>query len=100
MPTPKSLTTASLVEWLKKRPPLEHYDYVGRKTACMIHQYLAAVGLPVAGVTPVSWSDHGGAPHDLPEGWDNIAYGSAYNRTFGGALERAREQLARERKTA
>lgn len=96
-------TLASLIAWLEQQPPDEEYAYYcGGK--CLLAQYFTAMGfqnvwmfadgfwsgaMPVPG--DVGWNEASrrkeGTP--LPRGFNAIACGG-HIRTFGAALERAR----------
>lgn len=84
----------SLIGWLETKNPEEAYAY-NRNESCCLAQYFQANGYPEAFVTP---SDvylngyHGGLYSQdytpLPTGFNRIA--AQHDRTFGGALERAK----------
>ena len=94
------LSTAALVAWLEKKPAESKYDYT-HCYGCCLFQYLQSMGLPVRAVVPFEWKDANGQTHPLPQGWNYVAQGEAVahawgKRTWGGALERARDLLAKE----
>jgi hypothetical protein len=86
---PDVFSLESLVAWLEKQPASKTYCYVDGGN-CLIHQYLAAAGIPVL----VVWS-HGDycevGSHDRKSTSDSFwQVSKGYPRNFGAALERAR----------
>lgn len=82
------LTLEALADWLARQDPTTEYDY-GNGSACLLHKYFKAVGLPVERVTAIVWYDTNRGVHRLPDGFDQIAIG----HTIGRALIRANELL-------
>lgn len=84
-----------LIAWLETKPADEAYCYV-ESGRCMIAQYLKAKGWAEPRVDPDYVDDFSsGERKILPDGWDYVAYGRGEGATFGAALNRARELLAR-----
>lgn len=85
---PLSLT--SLIAWLEKQPTAKAYCYQDNG-ACLLGQYFTAHGLVDVNVGGLTFN-HGRYPNrpsiPLPETFRAVARGNP--RTFGAALERAR----------
>jgi hypothetical protein len=86
------LSLESLIAWLEKQLAGARYDY-GCNGTCMLARYFYRVdpNFLSVGTSRVSFED-GDRFFDweLPDGWDDIAFGDAGPYTFGAALERAR----------
>ncbi len=80
----------NLETWLKKQNPRKTYCY-GNSGTCLLHQFYAAMGMPIQKMFSDCWHDLGDIEHPLNETLNNIA--SCPNHTFGGALERTQEAL-------
>jgi hypothetical protein len=82
----------SLIAWLEKQPVRKRYCYLDHGR-CLLGQYFAAHGFNDVHVIG-RYHPHGAhfiareGTHAYPGEWDNLA--SAFPRTFGGALKRAR----------
>lgn len=90
---------AGLIAWLGTRNPTEEYNYVDN-TSCMGAQFCAAAGREYdtrAAPLKEMYDNRGSGPISLRPGrtfevvMEQVAVGTP--RTFGAALERAREML-------
>lgn len=80
-----------LISWLEPKPPGDHYKYTNGQR-CLIHDYFETRGLSVSALGPRDWTDGEGEGHNLPRLLNKVAV--KYPRTYGAALQRAREMLA------
>lgn len=84
---------SSLINWLETQDPEKSYSY-GSCTNCLLAQYYKAQGYWVINVT-ATHVQHGVHLTSLPQGFNSIALAGGFaGRTFGAALERAREVQA------
>lgn len=79
-----------LISWLETKPPETTYCYTDIG-GCLVYQYFHARGIPICSMGALDWSDTTGGQHLLPPGLNAVAVGNP--RTYGGALQRAREML-------
>ena len=94
-------STEALVEWLRKQPADQGYDY-GDSCGCLLARYLQSAVNSTVYVSSSRWFMIGpiSAEYEteLPEGWDDISIGLSDNTwTFGAALARAEALLAKEK---
>lgn len=77
-------TLRGLIAWLEKQDPGEVYDFLNPR-ACAFGQYCLSINHD-----PPQWLDRAAMKMGEPRHTLSII-GSGFPRTFGGALERARE---------
>ena len=93
--TDDMLSLDSLIAWLEQRPADGAYDY-SSASKCLLHQYFTAKGLKELLILPCQYTCSPHLIHSLPEGWEEIAFGSPFltkkegRWTFGQALQRAK----------
>lgn len=87
------LTLPNLIAWLEQQPADKVYCYTDHGR-CLIGQYLTSLGYTSVSVYSNDWFSHSKNSYvELPASFDNVAIFG--DRTFGGALKRAREYAAR-----
>lgn len=78
----------SLIAWLEKQPTAKEYDFCDCNGRCLLDQYAAAMGL----------KNESGLYVRLDAAFDGAAgfyIAVGFPRTFGAALDRARDALDR-----
>lgn len=98
-PAPCIFSLDALIAWLEKKPADEEYNYTDGKS-CLVYQYLTDAGMSISHVTAGRYFT---TPYTIganyPGTFNQIAYGNwetgPNGRTFGAALQRAREYANR-----
>ena len=84
----------NLETWLKKQNPRKTYCY-GNSGTCLLHQFYAAMGMPIQKMFSDCWHDLGDIEHPLDEALNFIAAWG--DPTFGDALVRTQIELERQK---
>ena len=87
---PDVFSLEGLAAWLEKQPAEKRYCYLNTG-ACLLHQYVAASGLPIQAMHSNCWISKDGTKHEYPRELNSVAVQEC---TFGGALRRTRRMLA------
>lgn len=90
---PDVMAMESLVKWLETQPPMASYDYFDH-TNCLVSQYLMANGYQQVFCYAMGLFNHSeNMQRDThyPMEFDEVAVHQP--RTFGGALQRAKDFL-------
>ncbi len=84
----------NLETWLKKQNPRKTYCY-GNSGTCLLHQFYAAMGMPIEKMFGDTWQDVSNGVHNLDPDLQMISVSTPHN--FGGALERTQKVLERQK---
>ena len=90
---PAVFSLEGLAAWLAKQPAKKRYCYLNAG-ACLLHQYVAASGLPIKAMYSNCWISEDGTEHKYPHELNTVA---VLECTFGGALQRASRMVAERR---
>ena len=86
----ENLSIENYIDWLDQQPPEDEYIYDDTR-GCLNYKFLSSMGHSLKFVTVHYWMDETCEMRSMPEHMIEVPVG--HPRTYGAALERAKEYI-------